>query len=39
MFSGTAQISHHVCQFFFSYVFLIACVAVVYINNAVGFRK
>ena len=36
MFSGTAQVSHQVCQFFFvSSVFILMCVTVMDINKAV----
>ena len=35
MFSGTAQVSHQFCQLFVSSVFLLVCVTVMDINNAV----
>ena len=35
MFSGTAQVSHQVCQFFVSSVFLLVCMTVVDKNKAV----
>jgi len=35
MLSGTAQVSHQVCQFFVSSVFLLVCVTMVDKNKAV----
>jgi hypothetical protein len=35
MFSGTAQVSHQVCQFFLSVLCVFLCVWLVVINNAV----